>query len=78
MEKTHSVIQFLYNADGIRTCKTVNNVEHVYTLNGNPIAKPPRLKLRRGGFVSESYGQALAARSLASRAASSSCMIAGT
>ena len=37
MEKTNSVIQFLYNADGIRTSKTVNNVEHVYTLNGSQI-----------------------------------------
>ncbi|MBR7099293.1 MAG: hypothetical protein IKC59_07755 [Clostridia bacterium] len=27
-------IEFLYNADGIRTSKTVNNVKHDYTLNG--------------------------------------------
>ena len=40
------MIQFLYNADGIRTSKTVNNVEHVYTLNGTQI-------------VSESWGSNL-------------------
>ena len=43
MEKTNSEIKFLYNADGIRTSKTVNNVEHIYTLNGTQI-------------VSESWG----------------------
>ena len=37
MEKTNSVIEFLYNADGIRTSKTVNGTEHVYTLNGSQI-----------------------------------------
>ena len=37
MEKTNSVIEFLYNADGIRTSKTVNGTEHVYTLNGSRI-----------------------------------------
>ena len=31
------MIEFLYNADGIRTSKTVNGVEHVYTLNGSQI-----------------------------------------
>ena len=37
MEKTNSVIQFLYNADGIRTNKIVNGTDHVYTLNGTQI-----------------------------------------
>ena len=37
MEKVGSVIEFVYNADGIRTSKTVNNVEHIYTLNGTQI-----------------------------------------
>ena len=37
MEKSDSVIKFLYNADGIRTSKEVNNVEHIYTLNGTQI-----------------------------------------
>ena len=32
-----SVLEFKYNADGIRTSKTVNGVEHVYTLNGSQI-----------------------------------------
>jgi YD repeat-containing protein len=30
-------IKFLYNAEGIRTVKEVNNVEHVYTLNDTQI-----------------------------------------
>ena len=37
MEKTNSVIEFLYNADGIRTNKIVNGIDHVYTLNGTQI-----------------------------------------
>ena len=32
-----SVLEFKYNADGIRTSKTVNGTEHVYTLNGSQI-----------------------------------------
>ena len=32
-----SVLEFKYNADGIRTSKIVNNVEHIYTLNGSQI-----------------------------------------
>ena len=32
-----SVLKFKYNADGIRTSKEVNNVEHIYTLNGTQI-----------------------------------------
>jgi len=46
MEKSGSTLEFLYNADGIRTSKTVNNVEHIYTLNGSQI-------------VSESWGDYL-------------------
>ena len=46
MEKTNSVIQFLYNADGIRTNKIVNGTDHIYTLNGTQI-------------VSESWGSNL-------------------
>ena len=42
MEKTNSVIEFLYNADGIRTSKTVNGTEHVYTLNGSQIVSETR------------------------------------
>ncbi len=30
-------ISFTYNADGIRTSKTVNGVTHYYTLNGSQI-----------------------------------------
>jgi len=32
-----SVLEFKYNADGIRTSKTVGNVKHVYTLQGSQI-----------------------------------------
>ena len=32
-----SVLEFKYNADGIHTSKIVNNVEHIYTLNGSQI-----------------------------------------
>ena len=32
-----SLLKFMYNADGIRTSKTVNGVEHVYTLHGSQI-----------------------------------------
>ena len=42
MQKTNSVIEFRYNADGIRTSKTVNGVEHVYTLNGSQIVSETR------------------------------------
>ena len=31
------MIQFLYNADGIRTNKIVNGTDHIYTLNGTQI-----------------------------------------
>ena len=37
MEKTNSVIQFLYNADGIRTNKIVNGTDHAYTLHETQI-----------------------------------------
>ena len=37
MGRNAYVLEFLYNADGIRTSKTVNGVEHVYTLNGSQI-----------------------------------------
>ena len=30
-------MEFRYNADGIRTSKTVGTVEHVYTLQGSQI-----------------------------------------
>ena len=33
MQKNGAVIEFRYNADGIRTSKNVGGVEHVYTLN---------------------------------------------
>ena len=46
MTKSGSTIEFLYNADGLRTSKKVNNVEHIYTLNGTQI-------------VSESWGNNL-------------------
>ena len=46
MTKSGSTIEFLYNADGIRASKTVNNVEHIYTLSGSQI-------------VSESWGSNL-------------------
>lgn len=32
-----SVLKFKYNADGIRTVKEVNGVDHIYTLNGTQI-----------------------------------------
>ena len=32
-----SLLKFKYNADGIRTSKTVNGVEHIYTLSGTQI-----------------------------------------
>ena len=32
-----SVLEFKYNAGGIRTSKTVGTVEHVYTLQGSQI-----------------------------------------
>ena len=32
-----SLLKFKYNADGIRTSKTVSGVEHVYTLSGTQI-----------------------------------------
>ena len=37
MQKFGLVMEFRCNADGIRTSKTVNGVEHVYTLNGTQI-----------------------------------------
>ena len=46
MTKSGSTIEFLYNADGIRTNKTVNGTNHIYTLNGTQI-------------VSESWGNNL-------------------
>ena len=37
MKSDSQEIKFLYNADGIRTVKEVNTVEHIYTLNGTQI-----------------------------------------
>lgn len=37
MQKSSADISFTYNVDGIRTSKTVNNVEHIYTLEGSRI-----------------------------------------
>jgi len=37
MQKSGLVMEFRYNADGIRTSKTVGGIEHVYTLNGSQI-----------------------------------------
>ena len=37
IENPDFAIEFRYNADGIRTSKTVNGVEHVYTLHGSQI-----------------------------------------
>ena len=34
---TGNALSFTYNADGIRTSKTVNNVTHTYTLSGSQI-----------------------------------------
>ena len=34
-----NVISYTYNANEIRTSKTVNGVKHTYTLNGNKIIK---------------------------------------
>ena len=42
MQKTNSVIEFRYNDDGIRTSKTVNGTEYVYTLNGSRIVSETR------------------------------------
>ena len=37
MQKSGLVMEFCYNADGIRTSKTIGGIEHVYTLNGTQI-----------------------------------------
>ena len=37
IENPDFAIEFLYNADGIRTNKIVNGIDHVYTLNGSQI-----------------------------------------
>ena len=46
MQKSSADISFTYNSDGIRTRKTVNGVDHIYTLEGSRI-------------VSESWGDNL-------------------
>ena len=37
-----SLLKFMYNADGIRTNKIVDGVNHVYTLNGTQIVSEAR------------------------------------
>ena len=37
MESSSRVVSFAYNADGLRMRKTVNDVEHIYTLEGSRI-----------------------------------------